>query len=144
MRLLVVGRAPQAQIVREARRCGLADQVIACGPTGDVGAFHAAADVFVLPTQYEAFCLAILEALGSGLPVVTTRVPGAGDAIRPGVNGYLIDDPRSGEQLREKLLLLLDDDHRALLSRRAPATVAHYQWPSVLTRYEEVLQTSCA
>ena len=143
-RLLVVGRVSRARVMREAQRGGVADQVIACGPTGDVAAFHAAADVFVLPTQYEAFCLAILEALGSGLPVVTTRVPGAGDAIQPGVNGYLMDDPRSGEQLREKLELLLDDDHRARLSRQAPATVARYQWPAVLSRYEEVLRSCCA
>lgn len=143
LRLLVVGRVPSEKVLREARRCGVGDRVTACGPTGDVSAFHAAADLFVLPTQYEAFCLSILEALGSGMPVITTRVPGAGDAIQPGVNGYLMDDPRSGEQLREKLLRLLDDDHRALLSRQAPATVVGYQWPAVLTRYEQVLQ-SCA
>lgn len=142
-RVLVVGRVSEKQTMREARRHGLTEQITYCGPTGDVSAFHAAADAFVLPTQYEAFALAILEALGSGLPVVTTRIPGAMNAIRPGVNGYLIDDPRDGEQLRAKLDLLLDDEHRAWLSAQAPATVAHHHWPVLLTRYEEVLQ-SCA
>ena len=75
--------------------------------------------------------------------MVTTRVPGAMNAIQPGVNGYLIDDPRSGEQLREKLDLLLDDDLRARLTAQAPATVTHHHWPTILTRYEEVLR-SCA
>ncbi len=142
-RVLVVGRVSEKQTMREARRHGVAEQVIYCGPTGDVSAFHSAADAFVLPTQYEAFALAILEALGSGLPVVTTRIPGAMNAIQPGVNGYLIDDPRSGEQLREKLDLLLDDEHRARLTAQAPATVVHHHWPTILTRYEEVLQ-ACA
>lgn len=140
VRLLVVGNVDREQVERQAAAAGVGGQVLACGPTRDVAGFHAAADLFVLPTQYEAFCLAILEALGSGLPVVTTRVPGAQDAILPGVNGALIADPRSGEELAAALAPLLADEARAALSQAAPASVAAYQWPTVLARYEEILR----
>jgi len=139
LRLIVIGRPSVDAVRKQARDSGLEDRVLACGSTNDVAGFHAAADVFVLPTQYEAFCLAILEALGSGLPVVTTKIPGADNAIQPGVNGLLIGDPRSGEELAEKLRTLLDDDTRAAFSNRAAETVRHYQWPTVLKRYEDVL-----
>ena len=139
VRLLVVGRADGEAARRQAEAAGVAGQVVVCGPTRDVAGFHAAADLFVLPTQYEAFCLAILEALGSGLPVVTTRVPGAQDAILPGVNGALIDDPRSGSALAAALRPLLAEEARNALSAAAPETVAAYQWPAVLARYEEIL-----
>lgn len=139
LRLLVVGRPDANAVQQQAHAAGVGEAVIACGESRDIGAFHAAADVFVLPTQYEAFCLAILEALGSGLPVVTSRVPGAYNAIVPGVNGALIDDPKSGPQLVEALTPLLDDDRRARFSAQTPATVTQYQWPSVLARYEKVL-----
>lgn len=139
LRLLVVGRPDKQLVQQQAAQLGLEDQVIACGSTKDVSAFHAASDIFVLPTQYEAFCLAILEALGSGLPVITTKVPGAQDAIIHGENGFLIDDPRSGEQLAGALKMLLDDSTRADISNKAPETVKQYQWPSVLARYESVL-----
>ena len=140
VRLMVVGRVDGGEVLRQAEAAGVAAQVSAFGPTRDVAGFHAAADLFVLPTQYEAFCLAILEALGSGLPVVTTRVPGAQDAILPGVNGDLIDDPRSGPELAAALEPLLDEGVRAALSAAAPASVTAYRWPTVLGRYEEILR----
>jgi len=139
LRLIVIGRPPVEEVRRQARDAGEEQAILACGSTGDVAAFHAAADIFVLPTQYEAFCLAILEALGSGLPVITTKIPGADNAIQPGVNGLLINDPRSGEELAEALRKLLDDTARSTFSARAPDTVRDYQWPVVLKRYENVL-----
>jgi UDP-glucose:(heptosyl)LPS alpha-1,3-glucosyltransferase len=142
LRLLVVGRPPTATVMSLAAEYGVADQVIACGSTSNVSRFHAAADLFVLPTQYEAFCLAILEALGSGLPVVTTNVPGARDAIVSGENGLLINRPDDGEELAAALARMTDADFRACLTDRAPATVAKYQWPVVMRAYEKVLVES--
>lgn len=140
VRLIAAGRPDRRQVMGLAGEYGVAEQVIALGPSRDVGALHAAADLFVLPTQYEAFCLAILEALGSGLPVVTSRVPGAYDAIVPGVNGALVEDPKSGEELAGVLEGLLEPARLAELSRQAPGTAARYQWPTVLATYEAILE----
>jgi UDP-glucose:(heptosyl)LPS alpha-1,3-glucosyltransferase len=142
LRLLVVGRNDPGVVTAMATRFGVERQVMACPPTSDVAGYHAASDAFVLPTQYEAFCLAILEALGSGLPVVTTRVPGAQDAIIDGENGCLIADPRDSEELAETLRCLLDEGVREQFSRKAAASVTSYAWDSVLSRYEEVLQSA--
>jgi UDP-glucose:(heptosyl)LPS alpha-1,3-glucosyltransferase len=139
VRLLVVGRVNATRVQRQAAAQGLADRVVPCGLTSDVAGFHAAADLLVLPTQYEAFCLAILEALGSGLPVVTSDVPGARDAVVAGVNGAIVRDPRDGEELACVLRPLLDGDRRASLSAAAPGSVRQYQWPNVLAQYEQVL-----
>ena len=137
--LLVAGRSSVAQVQREARRAGLSRHVHALGPSSDVAALHAAADLMVLPTQYEAFSLAILEALGSGLPVVATAVPGAADALVPGVNGYVQQNPLDAGELAALLTPLLSHERLAALSATTPATVRHYQWPQVLQRYEQVL-----
>jgi UDP-glucose:(heptosyl)LPS alpha-1,3-glucosyltransferase len=139
VKLLVVGRPDVRQVRARAAAAGVEGQVIACGATSDVAGFHAAADLFVLPTQYEAFCLAILEALGSGLPVVTTDVPGARDAIQEGVNGLLVRDPLSDEELATALEVALNRQRREKMSAAAPATVGMYQWPVVLERYERLL-----
>ena len=117
--------------------------MIACGSTNEIAHYHAAADAFVLPTQYEAFSLAILEALGSGLPVITSNVPGARDAIQPGKNGLLLQDPNDPEELAEALRQTTQSRLREM-SEAAPDTVINYQWPRVLTRYESVLQKHCA
>ena len=128
--------------MQQAEAHGLAGQVIAAGSTTDVAAFHAAADVFVLPTQYEAFCLAILEALGSGLPVITSDLPGARDAIQSGVNGLLLEDPLNGEELAAAVQRLTEAVARERLSKAAPESVRQYQWPVVLGAYERVLESS--
>ena len=142
LRLVVVGRSDVTTVKRMAAEFGVQEQVVACGASDDVASFHAASDIFVLPTQYEAFCLAILEALGSGLPVVTSKIPGAQNAIQPGVNGLLVDDPLNGSQLAEAIALLLDTNRRSEFAAQAPNTVVQYQWPTVLARYETVLTNS--
>ncbi len=139
IKVIVVGRPPTSEVRDRAARVGVGDAVLACGPTSDIAGFHAAADLFALPTQYEAFCLAILEALGSGLPVITSNVPGAGDAIQDGVNGWTISSPTNAEELAGTMRRLLDPDLRQRMSVAAPTTVACYQWPRVLAAYEDVL-----
>jgi UDP-glucose:(heptosyl)LPS alpha-1,3-glucosyltransferase len=56
--------------------------------------YLAAADAFMLPTLYEPFSNACLEALAAGLPVITTRYNGFAEIIEPGVDGEVIDNPR--------------------------------------------------
>ncbi len=143
LRLLAIGKPSAAAIQQGAERFGVARQVTACGATSDIAAFHAAGDLFVLPTQYEAFSLAILESLGSGVPVITTDVPGARDAIRPGENGALIRDPKSAEELAAALSPLLNDDRRHALTVTTPATATPYRWPTVLEHYERLLREHC-
>ena len=140
LRLIVCGRPDAAKVKSVAAEYGIADQVIAFGSSRDVGQLHAAGDIFVLPTQYEAFCLAILEALGSGMPVVTSRVPGAHDAIQEDVNGRLVSDPKNGNEFAQTLAPLLDRKRIEAFSAAAPGTVAAYQWPVVLARYEAILE----
>jgi UDP-glucose:(heptosyl)LPS alpha-1,3-glucosyltransferase len=142
VRLLVVGRVSEAAVRAVAEAAGVSGQVIYSGPTERVAEYHAAADLFVLPTQYEAFCLAILEALGSGLPVVTSTAPGAGDAIVRGVNGALVEDPQDPGELARALRPLLDPSARNPLSDAAPDSVTKYQWPNVMLQYESVLLDS--
>ncbi|MDP1652079.1 MAG: glycosyltransferase family 4 protein [Rhodocyclaceae bacterium] len=86
----IVGRdKEQARYERLARQLGVAGRVRFLGAQTDVRPFYAAADVFCLPTLYDPFPNAALEALACGLPVATTTSCGAAELIEPGVNGYV-------------------------------------------------------
>jgi UDP-glucose:(heptosyl)LPS alpha-1,3-glucosyltransferase len=74
-----------------AARLGVAERVHFLGAREDLPQLYGAADAFVLPTLYDPMPNAALEALASGLPVITTRQCGAREFIREGVNGYVID-----------------------------------------------------
>jgi glycosyltransferase involved in cell wall biosynthesis len=112
------GEGPMAVSQAEIERH--APYVIAVGQRSDVPALLAAADVFAFPTEYrEGVPRAILEAALSGLPVVTTRMPGCTDVISDGWNGYLVPT-RSPSALAAKIIDLLSDRQTArLMGQRA-------------------------
>ena len=68
-----------------------ASRVHFLGPVREMAAVYAAADVFVLPTLYDPFSNASLEALAAGLPVLTTRANGFAEILTPGVDGEVFE-----------------------------------------------------
>jgi glycosyltransferase involved in cell wall biosynthesis len=67
------------------------------------------ADVFVHCSDYEGLGMAIMEAMGAGLPVVASRVGGVPDLVLEGETGFMIP-PDDVEKYAEKILLLLKND----------------------------------
>ncbi len=137
LQLLVVGRVTSAGYAGEIERLGLADRVRFTGPTSDVAAYYAAADVFALPTQYEAWGLVIVEALACGLPVVTSRLAGAAQVVFEGHTGELLDDPFDVDEISRRLgqVLSRNDVSAAEIAQ----SVQSYAWPNILRRYEALL-----
>jgi glycosyltransferase involved in cell wall biosynthesis len=69
--------------------------ILFVGMTSEVEKYLAAADAFLFPSYFEAFCLAEIEAAAIGLPLLVTRHPGTEMIVRPGKNGLFLDaDPR--------------------------------------------------
>lgn len=90
--LLVAGADRQLPRYRSlAQRLGLAGRVRFLGGVEDVRPVLHAADVFVLPTLYDPFPNAVLEALAAGLPAITSTKSGAAEFIREGENGHVVD-----------------------------------------------------
>jgi UDP-glucose:(heptosyl)LPS alpha-1,3-glucosyltransferase len=140
LHVLLVGRAPvTAPRWRRLEQLGVADRVRYAGSRSDMGQMHAAADLFILPTKYEAFALAIIEALASGLPVITTDVPGAKDRILDGQNGRLLTDPRSAAELARLLKEGMQPDVRTRWADGAAESVADLSWSSLADQAEELL-----
>jgi UDP-glucose:(heptosyl)LPS alpha-1,3-glucosyltransferase len=86
-RLLVAGKGRTAAYQELAGRLGLRGAVTWTGPRPDVERMYAAADVVALPARYEPFGNVHLEALASGLPVLTSRMTGGAEVVRDGVTG---------------------------------------------------------
>ncbi|HSL81291.1 MAG TPA: glycosyltransferase family 4 protein, partial [Thermoanaerobaculia bacterium] len=97
-----------------AERLGIAGAVRFAGvqPRDALPAWYAAADLFCLPSLYEGFPLAILEAMAAGLPVVATAVAGVPEAVVDGVTGRLVP-PEDAAALARALAELAADPERA-------------------------------
>ncbi len=135
--LLVAGRGDPRPYEQLAARLGVLPRVRFLGPRSDVEVLYAAADLLVLPTRYDAFANACLEAMAAGLPVATTPSNGAAELIDPGVNGFVFED-----DFAEAFELLDDLEQLEAVSAAGRRTAEQYTWEqhteAVLALYARV------
>ncbi|MFQ5350273.1 MAG: glycosyltransferase family 4 protein [Thermoanaerobaculia bacterium] len=121
-RLRLLGDGEQRPALEEqVRRLELSDVVRFEGavPHGRMPELYAAADIFCLPSLYEGFPLAILEAMAAGLPVVATRVAGNPEAVDDGVHGRLVEAEDAAGLAAALLDLIADEESRHRMGRQA-------------------------
>ena len=104
VRLLVAGRGDERGL--ESPR------VQFLGAVTDMSALYHAADIFLLPTIYDPFSNACLEALAAGLPVITTKANGFSEIMESGVHGTVLSDPTNIEDMCEAIALWSDPVRR--------------------------------
>jgi glycosyltransferase involved in cell wall biosynthesis len=121
-------------------RQGLQVRVRFAGAAERVEDWLRAANLFVFPTENEAFGLSLVEAMACGLPAVTTRVGGLADYVSDGHNARVIE-PGDVRGLVTAVETLLDDPAQAnRLGRAARETVCHrFGLEAVAERYERLL-----
>ena len=107
-----------------AARLGIAGRTHFIGSRNDLPLLYGAADAFVLPTLYDPMPNAALEALASGLPLVTTLQCGAQELITAGSNGFVLD-ALDGDGLAAALASLAEPGSAAAMLDAARASVAH-------------------
>jgi UDP-glucose:(heptosyl)LPS alpha-1,3-glucosyltransferase len=134
---LVVAGAGDLQALRSrARSRGVAGRVHLVGPTAAPERYYAAADVLVLPSGYESFSLAALEAAAAGLPVVSTPVGVARELI---AGGGGIEVERTAASVGEALQdLAADARKRRTLGEAASRLAAAYDWDAVADAYVSI------
>ncbi len=125
----------EAQVRNQVRTGGLDDRVTFVGETDAVADYLQAADLWIFPTEYEGFSLALVEAMGCALPVVVTAVGAAPQLIQHGQNGFLFP-PKDPAALTEALENALRQ--RALwpaIGAAARQTVLQYDVKIIADRY---------
>ena len=119
VRVVVAGGKRTRAYEALAKRLGVGSAVTFLGAVDDPTPYYAAADVYVQPTFYDPCSLVVLEALASGLPVVTTRFNGAGELLTAGREGYVIHDPADDAELAAALTPLMDTARRSAMGHAA-------------------------
>ncbi len=109
--VLVVGKGPAHKFKATAVRHGIADRIIFMGPQKEIEKYYSAADLFVLPTLYDPFSNATLEAMASGLPVITTRNNGSAELIENGKEGFIVNDMLDAQELATHMAAALSGAH---------------------------------
>lgn len=108
LRAVLVGEGPwRPQVETSLERLGLAGRVLFTGLRSDVRSLYPAFDVLLHPSRWEGQPRVIQEAIAERVPVVATRVSGAGELVRAGRTGYLVD-PGDARGLARAALAVLD------------------------------------
>jgi glycosyltransferase involved in cell wall biosynthesis len=108
-RFVIGGTGPmEAELKAKIKELRLEPYVKMAGFVSDVPDFLSKLDVYVLSSDYEGLPLAVLEAMGAGLPVASTAVGGVPEAVVDGQSGFLVP-PRQPKALAQAIVRLLVD-----------------------------------
>jgi glycosyltransferase involved in cell wall biosynthesis len=135
-----------AKLIAHAERLAVRDNIVFTGyyPDAKLPKLYQAADVFAFSTFYEHHPFAVLEALSSQLPVVTTTVGGIPETITDGKDGFLCE-PFNAQQFSDRILYLLEHPETAEeMAFQARQTIEQrFDWRIVVKEaikvYREVL-----
>ena len=113
-------------------------------PVTEMPEIYAAHDVFVFPSLVEGMPLSLLEAMASGMAVVTTDGCGMADVVEDGYNGLLVK-PANTEALTEAVERAVNDKElRVRLGGAACETARRYTWDLIGKKYLSVLELAAA
>jgi UDP-glucose:(heptosyl)LPS alpha-1,3-glucosyltransferase len=97
LKLLVAGEDRSTKkFSAQAARLGLSDRVTFLGGVDDVRFVYSASDCFILPTRYDPFPNAALEALAMGVPIIVSSQCGAAEIVEQGSNGWVCSPDDAG------------------------------------------------
>ena len=137
-KLLIVGDGPEKIKLQElARIVGLGSKICWSGSVDDVVDYLQAADLFVMPSQFEGQSNAILEAMACELPVIATDVAGNNELVSHGDNGLLVAYGDEGA-LAEAICSLLANGQQAreLAARAHTCVLERHNLQDVIERFE--------
>ena len=117
-KLIIAGKGlsnEMKKLVSYATKLGVEKNIVFTGyfPDKKLPRLYQAADIFAFSTFYENLPFAVLEALSTGLPVVTTHVGGIPEMITSGKNGFLVE-PSNSQAMADRILFYLEHPTVAL------------------------------
>lgn len=141
-RLAVVGDGPARQDL-ETHFAGTPTRFMGYMRGQELWSAFASSDIFVFPSAMETFGLVLIEAMASGLPVVTTRVGGVEDMVRSGVNGYVFNVGDVRGMINGVRAVLADRSKRRVMGRNARLFAETQTWPvmmdELITCYDDLI-----
>lgn len=147
-KLYIVGTGPlETSLKKQAEEQGAKIIFLGAKTHEELPKIYASADLFVAPSivasdgDQEGLPVSIMEAMASGLPVVSGLSGGVKDIIEDGINGYVVNS-KDIEQLSNRINLVLNDSNKSLeMARAARNTALDYSYDNIAFRYHQVIES---
>jgi len=142
LHLAVVGSTDGSPFPQLATDLGVSERVHFLGYRRDMAEIMRAVDLFVFPSRYEACTLVLLEALASGLPVITATATGGAELVTAEC-GIVLPDSDDINALAIALLCLVSDRPlRQKMGQVARTVAEQYSWSTMAQTYIDLFEKS--
>lgn len=140
-KLMMVGDGPERPRAEQlCQELGISDKVIFFGNSNEISEILCFSDLFLLPSETESFGLAALEAMSSGVPVISTNTGGLPEVNRDGYSGYL-GNVGDIQYMAEKAISILKDDKVLLEFKENALKVAQeFDIQNIMPMYERLYE----
>jgi N-acetyl-alpha-D-glucosaminyl L-malate synthase BshA len=143
-KLLMVGDGPERSATEElARELGVFDDIRFVGKQEQIEEILVVSDLFLLPSEYESFGLAALEAMAARMPVISTNAGGLGEINIHGVTGYTTEVGDVAAMSKYAIDLLQDDALLQQFKQQAFEQAQQYDIHNIIPVYEKLYSRFC-
>jgi glycosyltransferase involved in cell wall biosynthesis len=140
LHLAVVGGTQDSPYPAMAKALNISKRVHFLGYRRDMPQIQRASDLFVFPSRYEPFGLVVIEAMASGLPVITATTTGAADLVNPDC-GIVLDDCDDVNALADAIGLLNSDRSlRQQMGKVARTIAEQHSWSTMAQTYLNIFE----
>ena len=138
-KLMMVGEGPEKEKAEYlCQELGITDKVIFFGNSNEIDRILCLTDLFLLPSETESFGLAALEAMASGVPVISSNSGGLPEVNFTGVSGYLSEVGNTKEMAENAIKILKDDKVLAEFKKNALTVAKKFDIKKILPLYEDL------
>jgi N-acetyl-alpha-D-glucosaminyl L-malate synthase BshA len=143
-KLLLVGDGPERRHIEElARKLQVQDDVRFLGKQDQVEEIMLVSDLFLLPSEYESFGLAAMEAMAAGAPVISSNAGGLPEINIDGVTGYTAPVGDVATMSQKAIELLSNDALLQQFRKNAKAQALKYDLQNIVPQYEKIYSRFC-
>tara|TARA_R100001369_G_scaffold91926_1_gene134817 strand:+ start:5705 stop:6835 length:1131 start_codon:yes stop_codon:yes gene_type:complete len=140
-KLLMVGEGPEKEACEElCIKKGIKNKVVFLGNSSEIGKILCFSDLFLLPSEKESFGLAALEAMASGVPVISSNAGGLPEVNKNGVSGYLSDVGNIDEMAKNAVKILSSEETLSTFKKQAREIARTFDTKKIVPLYEAVYE----
>lgn len=140
-KLMMVGEGPEREPAeRLCRTLGITDKVVFFGNSNEIDRILCFSDLFLLPSETESFGLSALEAMASGVPVISSNTGGIPEVNEQGFSGFLSVVGDVEEMSANAIKILQDDTTLNQFKKNAKEQARKFDIASIVPQYETIYE----
>ncbi|MBA4196136.1 MAG: N-acetyl-alpha-D-glucosaminyl L-malate synthase BshA [Chitinophaga sp.] len=143
-KLLMVGDGPERPMAEElARELGVIDSISFVGKQEQMEEILAVSDIFLLPSEYESFGLAALEAMAARVVVISTNAGGLSEINIQGETGFLANVGDVAAMSDFAIALLKNEERLEIMKEKAYKKALEFDIKNIVPQYEKLYNRYC-